>query len=59
MPSNYTTPEQVEAALDKREIKTNKSQCNFEKEVSKDLAMDRQQFAVRMERFETQPSASW
>jgi hypothetical protein len=50
------TPEQVEASLNKRDLDLNTSQHDFEQEVNKGVAMDRQQFAVQLERINTRAS---
>jgi hypothetical protein len=55
-PSSYVTPEQVEASLNKRDLDINKSQHDFDQEVNKGVAMDRQQFAVQLERINTRAS---
>ncbi len=50
------TPEQVEASLNKRDLDLNKSQHDYEQEANKGVAMDRQQFAVQLERINTRAS---
>lgn len=43
----------MDSALNKRDLDLNKSQHDFEQEVNKGAAADRQQFAVQLERINT------